>query len=128
MSFEGYEQVICANGHLSIRDVFWHFDGNERWECPDCGAQTAWVNVVDETNGDEYGFIEMEPFVILPSKWGWRFVWRKMTKGFVKVEKRSATYRVPSEAETRSARTYLDPSFGRRPCDEPLQTPPEERS
>ena len=42
MSFEGYSQAICENGHR-----FDLFDFQENCEC---GARAAWENVVDDTN------------------------------------------------------------------------------
>lgn len=106
MSYEGYEQAICENGHLSSFD---HWE--DSFECPDCGSTVmAWENSVDETNCDSFGFIDMDEFLLQPAKWGWRFVWRKMTKGFVKVEKRPAVYRIPTEEETRAARMYRNES------------------
>ena len=72
MSFEGYNQILCENGHLYEYDVYdshnpltwdtWEHgspDGMKRWRCPHCGAHMTWWNQVDETNGlgvyDEHG-------------------------------------------------------------------------
>jgi hypothetical protein len=48
MSYEGYSQVICANGHSYDIDCndFGH-DGR----CPECQAESVWTNGVDTTNG-----------------------------------------------------------------------------
>jgi hypothetical protein len=52
MSFEGYYEVLCANGHYDCVDIY-----NERnphdneWKCYSCGAHVAWVHLVDCTNG-----------------------------------------------------------------------------
>ena len=60
MSYEGYVQTICENGHYS------EFDAHDtRWvrgeiECPECESEIVWVNEVDETNCDGYGYIEVE--------------------------------------------------------------------
>ena len=48
MSFEGYYQVICKNGHAS--DAQLDFD-EIYWSCPSCGDSFAWCNIVDYTNG-----------------------------------------------------------------------------
>ena len=48
MSFEGYYQVLCENGHYTAFDVF---DEPEKQECGICGASRAWENLVDQTNG-----------------------------------------------------------------------------
>jgi len=58
MSYEGYYQVICMNGHYSAPDVYEHpnfgrggeFISDEIWTCR-CGAHAAWINMVDLTNG-----------------------------------------------------------------------------
>ena len=55
MSYEGYTQNICKNGHLFDRDAF------SRTIC-DCGAEAAWPNQVDETNCYGVGFIPFEEF------------------------------------------------------------------
>jgi hypothetical protein len=48
MSFEGYYQILCKNGHLDTPDVYLVA---EPWKCPDCGAEKAWSNMVNLTNG-----------------------------------------------------------------------------
>ncbi len=60
MSFEGYMQYVCANGHLVECDVYMetvrHSPGEGVFHktCLDCGAPIAWSNCVDETNmGDD---------------------------------------------------------------------------
>ena len=48
MSYEGYEQVICINGHA------WNIDAYESsyglGDCPYCKSRPIWHNSVDETN------------------------------------------------------------------------------
>ena len=44
MSWEGYQQNICKNGHLFCGE-------GEYLECPYCGNSIVWWNLVDETNG-----------------------------------------------------------------------------
>lgn len=53
MSFEGYFQQICKNGHYHVYDAY----DNEEEKCPDCGSEWAWSNMVDTTNGthNEFG-------------------------------------------------------------------------
>ena len=48
MSFEGYYQVLCKNGHLYENDVY--NTDLEEWKCW-CGESVAWYNIVDQTNG-----------------------------------------------------------------------------
>jgi len=63
MSYEGYEQVLCENGHYHTYDCydFWEAKG---WSCPNCGAKAVWSNMVDVTNGsyetDEEGRILLD--------------------------------------------------------------------
>jgi hypothetical protein len=54
MSYEGYEQCICANGHRFDVDV--HYND---WPC-ECGENAVWSNSVDTTNCDSYGIIADE--------------------------------------------------------------------
>jgi len=65
MSFEGYYQVLCKNGHYEAFSVYW--DEPEFWKCGDCGEPCAWWHIVDVTNGsyDEEGnridgYVELE--------------------------------------------------------------------
>ena len=57
MSYEGFSQVLCSNGHLRVFDC-WNDNGSldELGKC-DCGASFVYRNMVDETNG----IIEDEP-------------------------------------------------------------------
>ena len=60
MSFEGYYQILCRNGHESSADCYENpyfgeeitdeFGTRYPWACW-CGAKAAWWNLVDETNG-----------------------------------------------------------------------------
>jgi hypothetical protein len=82
MSYEGYEQVLCRNGHLHSCDCYEFMcyeqaDSEDEnscytlWHCPTCGEIAAWINSVDVTNGswdvdecgDEVridGYVELE--------------------------------------------------------------------
>lgn len=52
MSFEGYYQRLCENGHYSAIDVYaGDFQDLDDWECAVCDAPLAWEQLVDETNG-----------------------------------------------------------------------------
>lgn len=55
MSFEGYYQMLCENGHLLYRDVY--DIGGFGWEedselCKHCKAKIVFERLVDETNGE----------------------------------------------------------------------------
>ncbi|MHA2280034.1 MAG: hypothetical protein ACXAC5_04050 [Promethearchaeota archaeon] len=82
MSFEGYYQILCRNGHIGGADCYDdpNFDGSEkqtfydggeeydhpRWRCPECKELAGWWNLVDITNGSYYederidGYVELE--------------------------------------------------------------------
>lgn len=49
MSFEGYNQILCCNGHLAEVDVY--FMDVKDWNCPHCEERATWWNIVDTTNG-----------------------------------------------------------------------------
>jgi hypothetical protein len=49
MSFEGYYQVLCKQGHYETFSVY-HMDP-EDWLCSACGSGAKWWNLVDLTNG-----------------------------------------------------------------------------
>ncbi len=50
MSFEGYHQVLCENGHYDQVDI-WSFIDLENFKCEKCEAKGAWQNLVNLTNG-----------------------------------------------------------------------------
>lgn len=51
MSYEGYEEHICENGHLFCASAY------EGSPVCDCGARSVYMHAIDETN---YEPIEME--------------------------------------------------------------------
>ena len=52
MSYEGYRQILCENGHYYEEDVCAAQWGDvEPWKCTVCGAKEAWDNSVNTTNG-----------------------------------------------------------------------------
>lgn len=48
MSWEGYGQALCANGHEFTVD---RYDDEDDQVCDFCKAKLAWVYWVDQTNG-----------------------------------------------------------------------------
>lgn len=50
MSYEGYDQYICENGHYWIEDCYSAGDPAGR-RCKVCSSKVAWRNGVDQTNG-----------------------------------------------------------------------------
>jgi hypothetical protein len=65
MSWEGFAQVICQNGHYCRVDA-------DCDECPICHAELAWINIVDDTNCESAGEIPQDlldkHFLVTPAK------------------------------------------------------------
>jgi hypothetical protein len=110
MSYEGYTQNICPNGHQFITSPYY---GESK--CPICGEGAGWSNEVDQTNGDEYGYIDLSQFSLVPEKVEseveTRQVWvesagRFYEQAIVRKVIHSGVYRIPTEEETKAARTY----------------------
>lgn len=103
MSYEGYVQYLCRNGH------YFHlgYDYGEGPEptCPHCKAPVAMENSVDTTNCDDYGIITPEVLESLV-----------VTKAKVEVcptckhEKQiePEVHRIPTEEERKKLRSYWD--------------------
>ena len=73
MSFEGYHQILCKQGHYEILDVY-HMD-MEDWRCSACAHSAKWWNMVDVTNGSYDddgtridGFVYLEELAVFPCK------------------------------------------------------------
>jgi hypothetical protein len=56
MSFEGYYQKVCKNGHYFECDIY-----DDRDNCVDCCQDIIFSNIVDETNCCNEGFVRI-PF------------------------------------------------------------------
>ena len=103
MSYEGYVQVLCANGHYHSFDE--NYDSDETVECPDCGANIVWRNRVDDTNGESYGKVPMGVLEVLREV-------REVTKEVIDGRHVQTTrvvagvYRIPTPEETKKLRTY----------------------
>lgn len=82
MSYEGYSQCICINGHFTnIPESY----GMEKIKCPVCSkAKFVWVNNVDETNCDSYGYVEAEAVFSLLGRVGNNIVCKLPTEDDVK--------------------------------------------
>jgi hypothetical protein len=46
MSYEGYTEHLCANGHHWAHDCY-----EDEKACPRCGKPSVWCHHVDQTNG-----------------------------------------------------------------------------
>lgn len=54
MSYEGYSQFLCKNGHHWTRDCYelpQIYEEEVKQKCPKCGEEEVWENMVNETNG-----------------------------------------------------------------------------
>jgi hypothetical protein len=98
MSYEGYEQHICAKGHRFDCDV-WSAD-----KTCHCGAESVFQNDVDQTNDEEYG-------VILPEGWASLQLTEEAQVqcdlGHMHVMK-EGTYRAPTLNECKRLRHYKE--------------------
>ncbi|KKL97011.1 hypothetical protein LCGC14_1838720 [marine sediment metagenome] len=50
MSYEGYERVLCRNGHLDEDDCYDANFTRDEWRCAVCGEPRCWWEQVDQTN------------------------------------------------------------------------------
>lgn len=51
MSFEGYYEALCEDGHLTNIDQFSDLEKGD--PCNVCGKPIKYIHVVDQTNGSE---------------------------------------------------------------------------
>lgn len=101
MSYEGFSQNICNNGHRYNLPV--HAD-NDTCPHPNCHEGSAFSNPVDETNGESVGQIPnhiWERFKIQEE------VTQVCSLGHKHVTS-PARYRIPNETEHRISRHYWD--------------------
>lgn len=102
MSYEGYTQNLCANGHGFHEDAH----AVHHQVCGECGAPGVWCNPVDETNCESYGEIDLSPFIISAPKPERCNLGHEHQGAYV--------YRIPTPAETEAARCWR-PEFGGTP-------------
>lgn len=68
MSFEGYYQRLCKEGHYWCVDTC-GYDIEEDELCLKCGTKYVWENLVDVTNGSyEYNGIRIDGYIALEEK------------------------------------------------------------
>jgi hypothetical protein len=61
VSYEGYDKILCRNGHLHHYDTYQIENpfsvcsetSPETWRCRYCDEPLAWYTSIDQTNGDE---------------------------------------------------------------------------
>lgn len=98
MSYEGYLQYVCHNGHRYDADCY--DDG----VCPFCKEDFVFSNQVNETNFESFGVIppeEWEKLQLTPQ------VKEVCNLGHEHTTKH-ATYRVPTQKEHEAMRRFLD--------------------
>lgn len=96
MSYEGYVQRLCENGHFSVVDAF----SQEASACSACGKAFVWTNDVDETNGDSWGFIDVERFRTSSTET------KTCDMGHVHFVEHPPVYRIPTNTETTASRSF----------------------
>ena len=111
MSYEGYVQFLCENGHYHTRedDDFSYDPEKEKVICNGqdiyskelgiCHAAMAWSNSVDETNCDGVGYVPMESLLIQAEE----TQVCNLNHSHVISE---AVYRIPTKEETKALQTY----------------------
>lgn len=105
MSYEGYEQHICKNGHyFNNYDIYSVMFSDDPVKCSYCQAPSAWRNCVDQTNGPSQGVIPMEKFnafLVSPAEH------QECNLGHFHLTK-EAVYRVPTQKETEPLCEYFE--------------------
>ena len=104
MSYEGFVQIICGNGHyFTVNAMDEMYIYGDDVVCHLCSAKQAWRNSVDDTNCESYGIIRnMEQFLITPAKVEVCNLGHNHIVGW-------DIFRIPTKEETENAREFLDP-------------------
>jgi endogenous inhibitor of DNA gyrase (YacG/DUF329 family) len=95
MSFEGFYQVMCKDGHYSETTL------EDDYKCWVCGKDSGWKNLVDDTNCDMVGYIPLPDIEKFTTKDP--VLETCPTCGHTK-ELESETYRLPTKEETEQLR------------------------
>ncbi len=102
MSYEGYEQLLCASGHYWTEDVHYHGE----LTCNACKQPPVWRNDVDETNGEGAGYINMADLLVSEATFD------ECSHCGHRSELQPARYRIPSEEETHRLRLIFHQESG----------------
>lgn len=101
MSYDGYTQNFCVNGHFWEEPVFGY---SSKQTCPECNQPKALSNSVDDTNGERFGEIPPDQLEEL--------MLTKATYEVCNLGHRHQTsppvFRLPSQEELKSLRCYFD--------------------
>jgi hypothetical protein len=106
MSYEGYDQQICQNGHYTEVDCYDNSYDDLVAACKICEAPIGWTNGVNQTNGPDQGVV---PFTVLRKNFLVQDA--KMCKCSTCSNEHlvePAIFRVPAHGETDSLRVYVD--------------------
>ena len=98
MSYEGFEQHLCTNGHYWEEDSSYAETDNV---CPFCKTPSVWYNCVDETNCEGVGYIPMQALLVTPA------IKQTCNLGHEHVIT-PEVYRIPSNDEMDKMRTIRD--------------------
>ena len=109
MSYEGYEQRLCQNGHLSEHECDDRTKVcNRLVEGNRCGQNFVMINEVDQTNCDAYG-------IIPPSEWAKILISDVVFKECEHCKHRAifsdARYKLPTPEQAQHMRHY-QPEYG----------------
>lgn len=100
MSWEGYSQNFCKEGHYFVGSAGYD---SEPTHCS-CGSEVAYCHIVDDTNCDQVGFIPDEvraTLLLEPEETA------VCNLGHVHVTK-MAVYKIPTREEARALEHYWD--------------------
>ena len=104
MSYEGFDQLLCSNGHYWTCNAFDNVSYDEHGpkeislSCPHCKTPSVWSNPIDQTNGGDVGFIDMNQFLVKEKELETCQTCKHSS------ETAPAIYRIPSKEETEVAR------------------------
>jgi hypothetical protein len=105
MSYEGYEQHICENGHRFNTEAGYAYFGDDNPPaCPYCGAKSVFCNCVDQTNCEDMG-------VILNDGWRKFEVFPMVIHECCECNSRRISppiYRIPTRKEAEKIQMYWD--------------------
>jgi endogenous inhibitor of DNA gyrase (YacG/DUF329 family) len=110
MSYEGYSQLLCLNGHLFHCNNIYNYDDTSDKKCPTCGAQVIFENDVDQTNNPRDGYIDFEKHFLIEKAFG------KMCDMGHWHQTEPAKYRIPTKEEVESFREYACDHSGTHNC------------
>lgn len=101
MSYQGFAQCLCSQGHLYEINAY---ETNDN--CPICQSECVFYNGVDDTNGEMSGYIPdtiWQKLIISP------MVQKTCDLGHTHIIT-YATYKVPAKEDLSKIRYFLNPN------------------